>query len=250
MKKILKNIVQYYLKMLTKFTLWRHRPLVVAIAGTTGKTFTKEAILEELRKDQSFSVRGNPKSFNTEIGLPLAVLFLPSGYRSFFRWTNILTMGTCLSLLGRKFPKVLVLEMGVDRKGDMCYLLSLVKPKVAILTTIDQSFPSNNTTLDDVENEMYQLVRAVPKDGLVILNGLDKRVRAFQKISPARAVVFGFDKQCEVKIENLKENDCGQTFEILREEKREKIETAKFGNHTVTALTAARILAQEIKKFV
>jgi len=250
MRKILKKLVQFYLKILTKFTLWRHQPLIVAVAGTTGKTFTKEAILEELRRDDFVSARGNPRSFNTEIGLPLAVLFLPSGYRSFFRWANILSIGTYVSLLERRFPKVLVLEMGVDRKGDMRYLLSLVRPKIVILTTIDQSFPDNNTTLDDIENEMRELVRAIPKDGLLILNGLDKRVRSLQKETVARSLVYGFDSQCSVKIENIKENDSGQVFEIWQEGKKERVETFKFGDHTVTALTAAKILAREIKKFI
>lgn len=250
MKKIFKSIVQYYLKMLTRFTLWRHKPLIVAIAGTTGKTFTKEAILEELRKDSFLDARGNPRSFNTEIGLPLAVLFLPSGYRSFFRWANILSSGTFTSLLSRKFPKVLVLEMGVDRRGDMAYLLSLVKPTIAILTTVDQSFPDNETSLDDIEREMKQLVRAIPPKGLIILNGLDERVKSFQEDCCGRKIIYGFDSDCEVKIENLKETDCGQSFEVQLAGKKEKIQTAKFGNHTVSALTAAKILAQEIRKFI
>lgn len=250
MKKILKSIVQFYLKILTKFTLWRHKPLVVAISGTTGKTFTKEAVLEELRKDRFLDARGNPRSFNTEIGLPLAVLFLPSGYRSFFRWANILSIGTFSSLLGRKFPKVLVLEMGVDRKGDMDYLLSLVRPKIVILTTIDRSFPDNQATLDDIENEMRKLAESVPQEGLVILNGLDNRVRSLEGSCLSPKIIYGFDEQCQVKIENLKETDCGQAFDLIWEGERERIETAKFGNHTIAALTAAKILAREIKKFI
>lgn len=250
MKKIFKIMVQYYLKMLTRFTLWRHKPLIVAIAGTTGKTFTKEAILEELRKDNFLNARGNPRSFNTEIGLPLAVLFLPSGYRSFFRWANILSSGTFTSLLSRKFPKVLVLEMGVDRRGDMKYLLSLVRPTIAILTTVDQSFPDNNTTLDDIEKEMRQLALAVPENGLMILNGSDERVRSFEKDCRSQKIVYGFTDDCDVKVENLKETDSGQTFEVCLNGKKEKIQTSKFGQHTVSALVAAKILAQEIKKFL
>lgn len=250
MKKIFKNWVQFYLKLLTRLTLWRHKPLVVAIAGTTGKTFTKEAILEELRKDEFLDARGNPRSFNTEIGLPLAVLFLPSGYRSFFRWANILSAGTVSSFFGKNFPKVLVLEMGVDRKGDMDYLLSLVRPTIVILTTIDQSFPDNNTSLDDVEKEMKQLVKAIPQEGLLILNGLDGRVRSLEKTFSGKKIIYGFDGNCDVKIENLKETDCGQSFEFFLGEKKERIQTSKFGNHTISALTSAKILGQEIKKFI
>lgn len=250
MKKIFKVWVQFYLKLLTRLTLWRHKPLVIAIAGTTGKTFTKEAILEELRKDEFLDVRGNPRSFNTEIGLPLAVLFLPSGYRSFFRWASILSLGTVSSFFGKKFPKVLVLEMGIDRKGDMDYLLSLVRPTIVILTTIDQSFPDNNTSLDDVEKEIKQLVEAIPQKGLLILNGLDQRVRSLEKIFSGKKIIYGFDENCDVKIENLKETDFGQSFELSFNKKKEKIQTSKFGNHTISALVSAKILGKEIKKFI
>ena len=156
MKKFFKKIIQLYLKLLTKIILARHKPFVIAVAGTTNKTFVKETILNELGRGSD--VRGNPKSFNTEIGLPLAVLFLPSGLASIFRWVDILLTGTCISIFSRKFPKVLVLEMGVDRIGDMKYLLSLVKPDIAIVTNIKRNFPGLKTTLDDIAKELTLLV--------------------------------------------------------------------------------------------
>lgn len=96
MKNFFKRIIQFYLKLLTKFTLWRHKPLIVAIAGTADKTFVKNQILKQVGEDKK-KIRGNPRSFNTEIGLPLAVLYLPSGYSSIFKWVDILMSGTTIS---------------------------------------------------------------------------------------------------------------------------------------------------------
>src|SRR3989339_2015668 len=129
MKKIFKSFIQYYLKLLTKFVLWRHNPFVIAVAGSTNKTVVKEYILKFLReKYGEKEVRGNPKSYNTEIGLPLAILYLDSGESSALRWLKILVQAKMRALFGRKFPKKLVLELGVEEKGDMKPLLEMVRP--------------------------------------------------------------------------------------------------------------------------
>ena len=87
MKKIFKSFVQCYLKLLTKFVLWRYKPFVIAVAGSTNKTVAKEYILKFLReKYGKKEVRGNPRSYTTEIGLPLAILSLESGESSFWKW--------------------------------------------------------------------------------------------------------------------------------------------------------------------
>jgi len=85
MKKILKKFLQIYLKLISKITLFIHKPYIIAIAGSTNKSFTKEKVSELLR-EQGYDVRSNIKSFNTEIGLPLAILALPSGYGEYKEW--------------------------------------------------------------------------------------------------------------------------------------------------------------------
>ena len=246
MKKIFKPIIQYYLKVLTRIVLWRHKPLIIAVAGTTNKTFVKEMILDELGR--SADVRGNPRSFNTEIGLPLAVLFLPSGYSSIFKWVDVLLAGTMVSIFSQSFPKILVLEMGVDRHGDMEYLLSLVQPKIAVITTIDKSFPDNHTTLDDVARELGLLVESIPEDGLVLMGAYDERVRDLASKSKSRVIVFGKDDDCEAQIKNVRSVEMGQQFELVWKGKTMKIETERYGTHNIDAIVAAKIVAEELKK--
>ncbi len=246
MKKILKFFIQYYLKLLVKIVLWRHKPMIVAITGTTNKTFIKDLILKEIGDEMD--VRGNPKSFNNEIGLPLAVLFLPSGCSSFFKWICIIFEGFFVSLFSRKFPKVLVLEMGVDCKGDMNYLLSMVRPVMAIITNIDRSFPGNNTSIDDVVDEMRQLVKSIKKEGVVFLNGDDERVRTLAKDSKVKVITWGACNDCVVKILNIKETELGQNFILKSDKGEEMIEIRKFGYHNVSATAVTKIVTKEILK--
>jgi UDP-N-acetylmuramoyl-tripeptide--D-alanyl-D-alanine ligase len=246
MKKILKFFIQYYLKLLVKIVLWRHKPMIIAISGTTNKTFIKDLILKEI--GDKMDVRGNPKSFNTEIGLPLAVLFLSSGYSSFFKWTCIIFEGFFVALFSRKFPKVLVLEMGVDCRGDMSYLLSIVKPAIAIITNVDRSFFGNDTSIDDVVDEMRQLVKSIKKEGKVFLNGDDERVKALAKDSRASVVTWGASDDCIAKILNVKETEFGQSFILKSDGKEEMIEIKKFGYHNISATVVTRIVTKEILK--
>ncbi len=246
MKKVLKIIVQAYLKLLIKIVLIRHKPFVIAVAGTTNKTFVKETILDELGRDPN--VRGNPKSFNTEIGLPLAVLFLPSGFSSIFRWVDVLLTGTCISIFARKFPRILVLEMGVDRVGDMKYLLSLVKPRIAVVTNIDRSFPDLNTTMDDIANEFKMLAKAVPSDGTLILNGDDIRTKSLAGSNKAKTILFGKDKSSDAVIYNIDQLEAGQKFSLKYGKRIETHETNRHGIHNINALVIAKIVVYELEK--
>ncbi|MEA2007415.1 MAG: Mur ligase family protein [Patescibacteria group bacterium] len=246
MKKVFKFFIQFYLKLLTKAVIWRHKPLIIAVAGTTNKTFIKEVILDELGR--GVDVRGNPKSFNTEIGLPLAVLYLPSGYSSIFRWVDVLLTGSCISVFSRKFPRVLVLEMGVDQKGDMEYLLSMVKPTIAVLTTVKGDFSQNETYLDDIVDELGCLVASVPKGGAVILNGEDERVRKLEEKTNVKVVVHGNDQQCDARISNVESTVEGQKFSLEYKGKAETIKTERRGRHNVNALVVAKIVATQLKE--
>lgn len=247
LKKLFKILIQFYLKVLTKVMLWRKKPIIIAVAGSTNKTFVKEMILEELSNNQD-SVRGNPRSFNTEIGLPLAVLFLPSGYSSIFRWVDILLTGTFISFFSRRFPKVLVLEMGVDKKGDMEYLLSMVKPRIAAVTNISKNFPAAGKSLDDIAGEVALLIKSLPADGLAVLNGDDERVKKMAESTKAKVIFYGSNGHCQARIEKITTTTVGQTFNLTINGKEERIETERFGVHNIKAIAIAKIIAEEFRK--
>src|SRR3989339_92491 len=119
MKKIFKIILQYYLKFITKLVLLIHRPTVIAISGSVNKSFFRDEIKKVLA-EQGKTVRANPKNFNTEIGLPLAILNIESGYNSYRAWLPIIWKAF-LAIFQKNFPEYLVLELGVSQRGDMRY---------------------------------------------------------------------------------------------------------------------------------
>lgn len=188
MKNLLKRLITWKLKLLTKITLWRHKPEIIGIVGSTEKTETKEEIKKTLSK--KFDVRANPRSYNTEIGLPLAVLYLPSGESSLWRWFKVIWEAAGIALFSRKFPKLLVLELGAIFPGDMDYLLTIVKPKYLVATNVSLGFEVAPEELQVRANEIKRAIKAVPKDGVVFLNIDDPWLKEMQKDAIAKVVTF------------------------------------------------------------
>jgi len=247
MKPFFKKFVQYYLKLLTKFVLWRHNPFIIAVAGTTNKTVVKEYILKFLREKYGENeVRGNPRSYNTEIGLPLAILFLDSGESSFWKWWRVLIQAKLKALFSRKFPSKLVLELGVEEKGDMKYLLDIVRPTWTVVTNIEGNFSDARSNLEDLFEEMKLLAQKLPKNGKFILNFDDERVKKLAEFSKAETISYGFSEEAEARVTNLKTTVQGQTFDFSFRNQNESVEIKKYGRHNVYAWMIAKIVKETI----
>lgn len=182
----LKKILQYYLFVLAKIILWRTRPLVIAIAGTTNKSFTKLALEALLREQGQNTVL---ESYNTEIGLPLAILGLKSGYNSYKRWFTIIIQGFFRSFW-LKLPKIIVLEFGSNQSGDLAYLAKIAKPKIAIITAITQRYLEQFGGIDKAALEYADLVKNISADGLVVLNADIPEVKKLNIFSKALVKYF------------------------------------------------------------
>ncbi len=245
MKKIFKFIIERYLKLLTKIIISRHKPIIVVVAGSSNKTFIKEQILEEFKNGKN--IRGNPRSFNTEISLPLAVLFLPSGYSSIFKWADILLAGTYISFFERKFPKILVLEARAQKKGDMKYLLSIIKPMIVVISDISGNFSDNKKIVDE---EMARLISSLDTDGTVILNMDNERVEKLSQYSKTPVVFYGLNTEANVRISKIREDSDGQTFDLAIDGRKISQKIESFGLHNVYAATAAQTVSNEIRKFI
>ncbi len=242
MRNIFKKFVQFYLKLLIKFVLWRHKPFIIAVSGSTNKTTVKDYILKFLReKFGEKEVRGNPRSFNTEIGLPLAILYLDSGESSVFKWLKVLIQAKMLAIFGRKFPSKLVLELGVEEKGDMKTLLEMVRPNIAIITNIEGSYTYSNSNLEEISEEMKLLAQIIPENGYLLLNSDDERVKGLAEFAKAKVITFGFGEGLEARAENLKTDSVGQTFDFAFRGEKEQIRIKKYGRHFVLAWMAAKV---------
>jgi murE/murF fusion protein len=90
---------------------------VIAITGSCGKTTLKELLGNTLKKISKVSI--SPKSYNNKYGVPL----------SLFNLTNKDNFG--------------VLEVGMDKKGEIDYLTKIIRPDVSVITNVNYAHAKN-----------------------------------------------------------------------------------------------------------
>lgn len=198
----MKKLLQFKLKILAKMILAKYEPEVIGITGSVGKTSTKEAIYTVLSK--KFSVQRNIKNYNNEIGLPLSIIGAESGGRSLLKWTVVFVKAMKLILVKDKnYPKILILEMGIDRPGDMKYLTDIVKCKIGVVTTIGTVHAEYFESIDSIQKEKGELIKTILQGGWSIINYDDERTRKMIDLSKAKVLTYGFDKRAMVRADEI-----------------------------------------------
>jgi len=207
------------LRWLSQAILWRYKPLIVGVTGSVGKTSTKEVIYTVLKS--KFSVRRNIKNYNNEIGVPLTILGQETGGRSPWQWLQIFLVGFFEIFYSKDYPKILVLEMGADKIGDISYLTDFVKCHVGVITAIGE-IPVHVEffqSADQVAKEKANLVRSLDKGGWAVLNQDDERVKLMVRKTPAQIFTYGFDERADLRADNFEQhlsdlNEAGLSFKV------------------------------------
>jgi UDP-N-acetylmuramoyl-tripeptide--D-alanyl-D-alanine ligase len=219
---MLKKIILLKLKYLSKKILAKYKPKIVGITGSVGKTSTKEAIVAVL--SSKFRVRSSIKNYNNEFGLPLSIIGVESPGKSIFGWISVLLKASRLVWETNKdFPEILVLEMGVDKVGDMDYLNDIVKCDIGVVTGIGAAHLENFGSIEGIAKEKGKLLNNLGGNDWAIVNFDDERTRAMAVGSKARVLSYGFKEGALVRAISLLfkfkeskslDNLLGLTFKI------------------------------------
>lgn len=242
-KIFFKLVLKYYLKYITKLVLLIHRPLIIGVTGGTNVIFTKDEIKRQLNQ-ANFAIRSNPKNFNTEIGLPLAILNLPAGYNSYTKWLPIIGQAF-QAIFWLKLPKILVLGLGVSNPGDMKYLMSIARPKIAVITDITQRYIDSFDDMDELVGEYEFFAKSIKKDGFLILNYDNIRVRRLSEASKAKIIFFSLNETGQKnywRAEVAEKNLNGQTVRVTNGGQTATHQINRFGKHHIYALLAGLII--------
>jgi len=191
MKEKLIKFLQLSLRWMAKKIIKKYQPKVVAITGSVGKTTTKEMAAYFLRG--FFDTRKSEKNYNNEIGLPLTIIGAKSGGKSPLGWLAVFFKWLKLMIFPSHYPKVLVLEMGADKAGDIEYLAQIAPPDVAIITKIGISHLEHFKTKETLIKEKGSLLRFVKKGGLAILNADDKNTSQIIDKVNSSLLTFGIE---------------------------------------------------------
>ena len=199
----MKKFIELKLKFLAKLILKKYQPEVVGITGSVGKTSAKEAIYTVLAAKFN-NVRRSLKNYNNEIGVPLTIIGADSPGRSFFGWLKVFFKAWRLILARDKnYPRILVLEMAVDRPGDMKYLLSIVKCRVGVVTMIGPVHLEFFGSIEKIKKEKGRLIKSLRKSGWAILNYDNEKTRQMRALSRARVLTYGFSKGANIRAQEM-----------------------------------------------
>ena len=149
---------------------------LIAVTGSNGKTTTKEmiaAILQAAFGEAVLATRGN---FNNDIGLPLTLLGLNAGHRA------------------------AVIEMGMNRPGEIAYLASLGAPTVALVTNAQRAHLEGMGDLDQVAREKGSIYAGLAAGGVAAINADDAYADLWRGMAAPHAVrAFAIDRDADVR---------------------------------------------------
>ena len=190
---------------------------VVGITGSTGKTSVKDLTAAVLAT--RFRIHASPRSFNTEIGVPLTLLNAPPD------------------------AEVMVCEMGSRGPGHIARLCAVARPSVGVVTNVGPAHLEMFGSIDAVAEAKAELVEALPERGTAVLNGDDPRVSAFQARTRAGILRFGTASDADVRGEDLRLDPSGlAAFTLRTPGGSERVELAVPGEHMAwNALAAAAV---------
>lgn len=197
---LIRSIARFKLRIAAQLVLRRHRPIVIDVTGSVGKTGTKDAIACVL--SGRYRVRKSHGNYNTEFGVPLAILGVEPKDSKIMLWAEVVVR-FIKEILTTKYPQVLVLEMGADRIGDTSYLTSIAPPHISVVTRVGEAHLEFFKDMETVQREKSQLVSALDKEGVAVLNGDDPRVAAMASVCAGRVVLYGFSENADVKVSQV-----------------------------------------------
>ena len=198
---------------------------VFALTGSNGKTSVKSllgAILGHAAQVQGRQVYATPGNRNNEIGLPLAVIDAPDDAD----WA--------------------VYEMGAGKPGDIAYLTDIAPPRYALVNNIAAAHLERMDSLLGVADTKGAIYRALPADGVAVINADDAFAAWFEQYCVAgRCAVlrFGLDLPAEVSARAIVLDEEGSRFELVTPQGSVAVTLALGGRHNVGNALAAAAMA-------
>ncbi len=157
----------------------RTKAKIIGVTGSAGKTGTKEALFAALDRCSRGRAHRSVKSYNNHVGVPLSLARMPADC----------DFG--------------VFEMGMNHAGEMRALSQIVRPDVAIITTIAPAhieFFKDESGIADAKAEIFE---GLVEGGTAIIpadNVHYPRLRAVAEFYTQSILSFGFSADADVRV--------------------------------------------------
>ncbi len=161
---------------------------VVAVAGSNGKTTTKDLIASIL--DGCFETLRSPESFNNDIGVPATLFGLETRHLA------------------------AVVELGTNHPGELAPLVRITQPRIGVLTHIGEEHLEFFGSLAGVIEEEAWIADLLPPNGLLAIPGDAPWSDTVVKRTRARVLRTGRSATCDWRLLESVPDASGTTFTV------------------------------------
>jgi UDP-N-acetylmuramoyl-tripeptide--D-alanyl-D-alanine ligase len=205
------------LQQIARFWRQKLNLRVIGITGSVGKSTTKELIADVLCR--RYRTLRSPGNLNNEIGLPLTILQLSSGYDH------------------------AVLEMGFYVPGEIALLCDIARPQVGVVTNIGTVHAERAGSQEIIARGKAELVQKLPPEGVAVLNFDDPWVRKMSEQTRAQVLFYGLDRQAHLWADGIQSMGLdGIRLRLHYGDEVLNIRVPLIGRHSVhTVLRAAAV---------
>ena len=191
---------------------------VVGITGSNGKTTVKTLTASILsRHGRTHVSAGN---YNNELGLPLSLLAMPQD------------------------TEYAVFEMGAGKPGDIEYLAAIARPDIGLVTLIAPAHLARMGSIEGVAETKGALYRALPVDGVAIINADDSFASFFAGLVGARTILrYGLDHPADIGADIIEQRLDGSRFVLRTPHGDAEVALPLPGRHNIANALAAAAIA-------
>lgn len=195
---------------------------VIGITGSYGKTSTKHYLNRILQ--EQYDVLMTPGSYNTTLGVIRTI-------REYMKPYN----------------EVFICEMGAKQIGDIKEICDLVHPQIGIITAIGEQHLESFKTIENVQRTKFELVDALPADGLAVIND-DFPFAASRQVDNVKALRYAVKAtdNADFTARDIKYDRTGTSFTIVGGGKELQLHTRLVGECNISNLMGAIIVAMHL----
>lgn len=209
------------LQELSTFHRRNHNLKTVAVTGSNGKTIVKEWIASLM--SSSYKVCKSPKSYNSQIGVPLSVWGL------------------------RKEHTLGVFEAGISKPGEMGNLADIIQPSIGVFTYLGDSHAINFKNQRHKLEEKLKLFDAC--DTVVLPSNQNEAVKLLEE-SNKRLFTWGSDKSCDLHVKNSSKGKFTLTFKSQSYPLKLRHRDLASVENTFNAIAVGIVLGEEIEELL
>jgi len=167
----------------------RSNAKIIGVTGSAGKTGTKEALFAALERSSRGKAHRSVKSYNNHVGVPLSLSRMPAD------------------------SKFGIFEMGMNHPGELRELTKLVRPHVAIVTTIAPAHIGFFKDEAEIATAKAEIFEGLVEGGVAILPADNPHFKLLNNIAHQftdNVVSFGFSQKADVRaIDHIDAADGG-----------------------------------------